>query len=162
MLPTSNSSTNMDIWMTFTFPRRRGAGGRSGPRAFSRRGARRSLRLPKPIGESRGAVPPHPPPPSFGVISADGKLSSVWQTWCLRSRSRFALGLFCFWRNYGAGRLHKLGAFTIECQKKNFFFSFGSGLVFHISLKQNKTNKPKKKNPHHKAHVCTHTRDYYA
>lgn len=69
-----------------------------------------------------GSGAPHPPPPSFGVISADGKLSSVWQTWCLCARSRFALGLFCFWRNYGAGRLHKLGAFTIECQKEKFFF----------------------------------------
>ena len=101
------------------FPRRRGAGSRSLQRAFSRRGARRSLRLPKPIGESRGAVPPF-----LRVISADGKLSSVWQTWCLRARSRFALGLFCFcfWRNYGAGRLHKLGAFSVGCQKKIFFF----------------------------------------
>lgn len=101
------------------FPRRRGAGGRSLPRAFSRRGPRRSLRLPKPIGESRGEVPPF-----WWVISAGGKLPSVWQTWCPRARSSFALGrfCFCFWRNYGAGRLHKSGAFSV-CVKILIFLS---------------------------------------
>lgn len=92
-------------------PRRRRAGGRSLPRAFSRRGARRSRGLPQPIGEPPGAAPP-----CFGAVSADGKLSGVWQTWCLRARARFALGLFCFWRNYWAGRLHKSGAVLIGCQ----------------------------------------------
>lgn len=89
------------------------AEGRGGASGFQSRLGNRRERCPST---------PHPPPPSFGVISADGKLSSVWQTWCLRARSRFAVGLFCFWRNYGAGRLHKLGAFTIECPKKIFFF----------------------------------------
>lgn len=71
-------------------PRRRAAGGRSLPRAFSRRGARRSLRLPKPIGESPGAHCP------LLLGHFCGRKTSVWQTWCLRACSRFALGLLCF------------------------------------------------------------------
>lgn len=86
-------------------PGRRGAGGRSLPRAFSRRGARRSLRLPKPIGESPGAVPPF-----FWVISADGKLVFGKLGACAPVPG-FHLGLFCFWRNYRTGGLHKSQAF---------------------------------------------------
>lgn len=82
--------------------------------------------LPKPLGAPQRAVPPF-----SRVVSADGKLSSVWPTWCRRARSRFALGLFCFcfWRNYRAGRLHKLGAFSFNrVSKKKIFFFFLSDL----------------------------------
>ncbi|XP_023605864.1 uncharacterized protein LOC111825017 [Myotis lucifugus] len=56
--------------------RRRRAGGRCLPRAFSARGEEEPG-LPQPIGEPPGAAPP-----CFGAVSADGKLSGVWQTWC--------------------------------------------------------------------------------
>lgn len=52
---------------------------------------------PQPIGPPRGAAPLF-----FRVIPAEGKL--------LRAPApRLAFGLFCFWRNYRAGRLHKSG-----------------------------------------------------
>lgn len=44
---------------------------------------------------------------------------------CLRARSRFALGLFCFCffgGTTGAGRLHKSGALFQSGVKKKFFF----------------------------------------
>lgn len=76
---------------------------------------------PKPIGAPRLVVPPF-----VWVTSADGKLSSVWQTW-LPARpfqvcTWTVLFLF-FWRNYRSRKIAQVGGVvSIGCQKKNFFF----------------------------------------
>lgn len=66
-------------------------------------------------------------PPCFGVISADGKLSGVWQTWCLRARSRFAPGLFCFFGGT-AGQEDCTSQGQFESDVRNSLFPFGPRL----------------------------------
>lgn len=68
----------------------------------------------------RGEEEPAAPEADWGTTGSGAHLlsghfcrrkTSVGQTWCLRACSRFALGRFCFGRNYWAGRLHKSEAF---------------------------------------------------
>lgn len=75
-----------------------GGGERAAPGAgFLPPRAEEEPRFPSPIGPPRGAAPLF-----FRVIPAEGKLQRA-------PAPRLAFGLFCFWRNYPAGRLHKSG-----------------------------------------------------
>lgn len=125
------------------WPPRRGAAGRSPPRAFSRRGARRSLGLPKPIGESPGAVPPLPldhfcrrKTLVFGKLGACAPVPGLH------------LDCFVFGGTTGQEDCTSQGLFLIGYQKKKFFFSFGPCLGLHTSFFFFYTS-------HHITHACT-------
>lgn len=83
--------------------------------------------------------------PFFWVIPGDRKLVFGQLGACVRAPG-LHLDCFCFWRNYGAGRLHKTGAFPIGCQFF-FFFFIGSCLVLHVSFKTKQNTPPHKKKP---------------
>lgn len=106
------------------FPRRRGAGSRSRPRAFSRRGRGGASGSRSRLGHHGEWYLL-----SFGSLLQTENSLVFGKLGCLRARSRFALGLFCFCFLAELPEQEDCTSrgrcFNRVSKKKIFFFSFG-------------------------------------
>lgn len=125
----------------------------------------------EPAAPGAGFLPPRaeeePWVPSAGQATSASGARFLSSHYCKRKTPAracpwLAFGLFCFWRNYPAGRLHKSGGVSNRVSSSFlffFFFSpFGSCLTFYVSFKKIERKKKQNQNPRIAQRRLPHTR----